>query len=293
MERNTATWAGNTIVDLTPADIGRDVASLRAVAEATGLNVICGSGHYLSLAHPAGPGHLQRFAPSPTSLVAELQERHRRHQDPFRGDRRGRHLEPHPSRRGEGAEGRRPATGKRPCLSWSISRRRHGEARGRGRGLDILAAEGADLGHVLLSHIDNMLVPGHRGWSHASRGAVPAAGAGLPSGLRRVRQGASISRRGTTPYPSFWCPSDQIRAPEPSLQLGIPDRLIALPRRLLQGGADLRRVRLQLPAADRPQHPRRLWHYRGPTASLVGGQPGPLVQYPWPGLTDPCPSRSG
>ncbi|HXW77866.1 MAG TPA: hypothetical protein VEJ84_00125, partial [Acidimicrobiales bacterium] len=43
---------GTTIVDLTPPDIGRDVVSLKAVAEATGLQIVCGSGHYIFLAHP-------------------------------------------------------------------------------------------------------------------------------------------------------------------------------------------------------------------------------------------------
>ncbi len=43
---------GTTIVDLTPPDIGRDVISLKTVAETTGLQIICGSGHYIHLAHP-------------------------------------------------------------------------------------------------------------------------------------------------------------------------------------------------------------------------------------------------
>ena len=44
---------GGTIVDVTPADIGRDPAALQRIARSTGLNIIAGCGHYVALAHPA------------------------------------------------------------------------------------------------------------------------------------------------------------------------------------------------------------------------------------------------
>ena len=43
-----------TVVDLTPNDIGRAALGLRAIAAASGLNVVMGTGHYRSFAHPRG-----------------------------------------------------------------------------------------------------------------------------------------------------------------------------------------------------------------------------------------------
>ncbi|MBE6630501.1 MAG: hypothetical protein E7624_06595 [Ruminococcaceae bacterium] len=39
-------YGGQSIVDVTPDDIGRDVRALRRIAERTGLNIIVGCGHY-------------------------------------------------------------------------------------------------------------------------------------------------------------------------------------------------------------------------------------------------------
>lgn len=39
----------DTIVDLTPPELGRDPAGLARISEATGVNIICGTGHYLRL----------------------------------------------------------------------------------------------------------------------------------------------------------------------------------------------------------------------------------------------------
>jgi phosphotriesterase-related protein len=43
---------GGTVVDLTNADLGPQHELLRLVSERTGLNIIAGSGHYVSYAHP-------------------------------------------------------------------------------------------------------------------------------------------------------------------------------------------------------------------------------------------------
>jgi phosphotriesterase-related protein len=44
---------GKSIVDMTTPEIGRDPAALRAIAIATGLNIICGTGWYLENSYPA------------------------------------------------------------------------------------------------------------------------------------------------------------------------------------------------------------------------------------------------
>jgi len=43
---------GRTIVDATNSDLGRDPSRLARISEATGLNIVIGSGHYLDRAHP-------------------------------------------------------------------------------------------------------------------------------------------------------------------------------------------------------------------------------------------------
>lgn len=45
---------GRTIVDLTLDDIGRAPARLRAVSEATDIQIVMGCGHYIAAAHPPG-----------------------------------------------------------------------------------------------------------------------------------------------------------------------------------------------------------------------------------------------
>jgi phosphotriesterase-related protein len=46
------TVGGGTIVDVSNADIGRYPLGLKMVAERTGLNVVCGTGHYVDAYHP-------------------------------------------------------------------------------------------------------------------------------------------------------------------------------------------------------------------------------------------------
>ena len=44
-------WGGGTVIDCTPDEIGRDPLKLKKVAEATGVNIILGCGHYYDKAH--------------------------------------------------------------------------------------------------------------------------------------------------------------------------------------------------------------------------------------------------
>jgi phosphotriesterase-related protein len=45
-------FGGRSIVDLTVPGIGREVKSLRKLSEATGLNILCGTGWYIEASHP-------------------------------------------------------------------------------------------------------------------------------------------------------------------------------------------------------------------------------------------------
>ncbi len=49
-----AAAGGRTLVEVTPDAAGRDPAGLRAIAGATGLNIIMGCGYYLERTHPEG-----------------------------------------------------------------------------------------------------------------------------------------------------------------------------------------------------------------------------------------------
>ncbi len=44
---------GGTIIDVTPRAMARDVAAIARVAEASGVNVVVGTGHYVQSTHPA------------------------------------------------------------------------------------------------------------------------------------------------------------------------------------------------------------------------------------------------
>jgi phosphotriesterase-related protein len=62
-----AAVGGRTVVDLTPPGIGRDPERLRRLSEATGVQVVMGSGWYLEATHPPG------LATTPVDrLAAEL-----------------------------------------------------------------------------------------------------------------------------------------------------------------------------------------------------------------------------
>jgi phosphotriesterase-related protein len=59
-----AAAGGRTVVDLTPPGIGRDPERLRRLSEASGVQVVMGSGWYLETTHPAG------LASTPVELLA-------------------------------------------------------------------------------------------------------------------------------------------------------------------------------------------------------------------------------
>ncbi|SVA71621.1 uncharacterized protein METZ01_LOCUS124475, partial [marine metagenome] len=48
-----ASFGGRSIVDATNIGIGRNPLGLTRISEATGLNIVMGSGHYVSSSHPA------------------------------------------------------------------------------------------------------------------------------------------------------------------------------------------------------------------------------------------------
>ena len=63
-------WGGQTIVDCTLDEIGRDPNTLKKVSERTGVNIIVGCGHYYHKAH---------FPYVKNATVEELADEMRRH----------------------------------------------------------------------------------------------------------------------------------------------------------------------------------------------------------------------
>ncbi len=58
-----------TVVDLTPPELRRDPAGLARISERTGVNIICGTGHYLRLQQP--PETRRFIDESPPEAIAE------------------------------------------------------------------------------------------------------------------------------------------------------------------------------------------------------------------------------
>jgi phosphotriesterase-related protein len=202
---------GTTVVDVTPADIGRDVLALQAIARRTGLNVVAGCGHYIQISHPPG------VADEDVDSIAERIAGELRDGVDETGVRAGvigevgtsNPLHPDEEKVLRAAGRAHGVTGAPIVVH--LSPPGHGASWLAHEVLDVLESEGVPPGRVLLSHMDNVLAPGDdfgRAVAYhaelARRGAfVGYDGCGkehyFPSGSRAA-------------YPSFWCPSDRERA---------------------------------------------------------------------------------
>ena len=58
-----------TVVELTPPELGRDPAGLARISEITGINIVCGTGHYLRLQQR--PATRRLIIGSPPEAIAE------------------------------------------------------------------------------------------------------------------------------------------------------------------------------------------------------------------------------
>lgn len=151
---------GQTVVDLSVPDLGRNVAALQSISRRTGLNVITSCGHYVHTAHPASLAD-ETVESIAARLVEELQV-----------GIDGSEVRPgiigeigtsnpiHPSEEKvlRAAARAHVATGTGIVVhlapppvggSWQAQ-----------HALSVLESEGADLGRVLLSHLDIALAPG-------------------------------------------------------------------------------------------------------------------------------------
>ncbi len=63
---------GQTVVDCTNADIGRDPGALREISRRTGLNIVMGSGWYVHRTTTVGPQGPRRTSSTPSSWPSSL-----------------------------------------------------------------------------------------------------------------------------------------------------------------------------------------------------------------------------
>jgi phosphotriesterase-related protein len=206
-----AELGGRTVVDLTPPDIGRDAAALARLARRTGLNVVCGCGHYIAISHPpsiaaeSADDVAARFVAELTIGIGDT------------GVRAGvigeigtsAPMDPAEEKVLRGAARAHGATGA-PIAVHLSPPPRDGSWLGH-EVLDILESEGVDPGRVLLCHLDNMLEPGE------------AFGRAVGQHEELARRGCFVGYDGcgkehyfpsgsAASYPSFWCPHDRERA---------------------------------------------------------------------------------
>jgi phosphotriesterase-related protein len=218
---------GSTVVDLTLPDIGRDAKALRALARATGLNIIAGCGHYIQISHPQELAD-ESIDSIENRLLREVQKGIGN--TDIRAGVLGEIGTSAPVHKDEEkvlrAAGRvHTKTGVAIAVHLSPAPRL---SQWMGpKVLDILESEGVNPTRVLLCHLDNMLAPGddffpavslHR--DLAKRGCfIGYDGCGkehyFPSGSRAA-------------FPSFWCPHDRERAKAASLlyEAGFSERLL-------------------------------------------------------------------
>ena len=146
---------GGTIVDVTPADIGRDPLALRTIARSTGLNIVAGTGHYVHIAHPPGLGD------EPTGKIAERMIIELTEGIDGTGIRAGvigeigtsHPLHPREEKVLRAAARAQQGTGYPISVHVAPSARQGHDV------LDILENEGTDLGRVVMGHLD--LTLGH------------------------------------------------------------------------------------------------------------------------------------
>ncbi len=146
---------GGTIVDVTPADIGRNPLALRTVARSAGLNIVAGTGHYVHIAHPPG------LENEPTGEIAERMIIELTEGIDGTGIRAGvigeigtsHPLHPREEKVLRAAARAQQGTGYPISVHVAPSARQGHDV------LEILENEGADLGRVVMGHLD--LTLGH------------------------------------------------------------------------------------------------------------------------------------
>jgi phosphotriesterase-related protein len=202
---------GQTVVDLTLPDIGRDPTALLGLAKVTGLNIVAGCGHYIQISHPQSIA-AESIESISERLLMEIRE--------GIGDTRiqagvlgeiGTSCPIHPDEEKvlRAAARAHKATGIAIAVHLSPAPTLDqwmGPA-----ALDILEREGVDPRRVLLCHLDNMLAPGED-FRKALKLHSDLAERGCFLGYDGCGKEHYFPSGSRAAFPSFWCPHDRERA---------------------------------------------------------------------------------
>ena len=218
---------GDTVVDMSVPDIGRDVEALRTASRLSGVAIVAGSGHYIHATHP------ESVSEEPVDSIAERFIHELEDGVGSTGIRTGVMGEigtMAPMRSNEKkvlrATGRaHAATGASIAVHLSPPPR---DTWWQGHEvLDILEEEGVAPHRVLLSHLDNALGVGDE-LDRAVDYQKELGERGSFIGYDGCGKEHYFPTRSGSPFPPFWVPSDQIRAHGVArlVEAGLEDRIL-------------------------------------------------------------------
>jgi phosphotriesterase-related protein len=202
---------GDTLVELSLVDIGRDVERLREAARLSGVQIIAGCGHYVALAHPP---HVAQ------ATIEELTEQIVRELEVGVDDTGiragvigeiGTTVPIHPDEDKVLRAAARAHVRTGAPIDIHLSPPPTGDWFNAHDVLDVLEEEGADLRRVLLSHLDNCPGPGEE-LDRALDYHRDIAKRGCFLGYDGVGKEHYIPAGSEANYGNFFIPSDQIRA---------------------------------------------------------------------------------
>ena len=202
---------GDTVVDLTSPDIGRDVVAMRTVSRLSGVQIIAGTGHYIQIAHPPTLAD-ESIDDIAGRLIGELQDG-----IGATGIKAGiigeigtlAPIQPDEEKVLRAVAEAQKATGAPVAVHISPPPR---ATWWQGHEvLDILEGAGVPLGRVLISHLDNVLGSGDM-FDTAITYHGELAERGCFIGYDGCGKEHYFPSGSAADYPSFWCVSDQIRS---------------------------------------------------------------------------------
>jgi phosphotriesterase-related protein len=198
---------GGTIVDLTSEEmVGRDPVALRAVARATGVNIVCGCGHYLHFIHPPGAAEesmeciAERLVDELTDGIGDTGVRPGIIGEIGTSDP----IHPREAKMLRAAAWAQQKTGAAVTVHCNLGTRTGAEV------LRVLDGAGADLSRVVLGHVDFAL--GHLDVSFEDAVGYHMQLASSGCFIEYDTVGADGYFRGTGAERPFWAPSDRQRA---------------------------------------------------------------------------------
>jgi len=197
---------GRTVVELTLPDIARDPLGLLRASKATGLNIICGCGHYLHFIHPAQVADkteeeiAERLIEELTDGIAETGIR-----PGIIGEiGTGEPIHPREETMLRAAARAQQKTGRAITVHTNLGSRNGLEV------LRVLDEAGADLSRVVMGHVDFAF--GHLDADFDEAVAYHLALAKHGCFVEYDTVGADTYFRSVAGAPAFWCASDKERA---------------------------------------------------------------------------------